>query len=627
MQGGTTPEAGPEAPVPGHALPARLLPGDLSARIETLLDRVAPGIDRQTDFRRSPQGAADGSVIFRGRLDKATGRAVLAEVEADPLVESARLSGNRLTLRFAAAVFDALLAGLLADPADPLRLSATAKGMRISVDFLDPNANKALHVGHLRNAALGHALASLWQARGASVVRQSVVCDIGRNIAEAMAGLIAAGAEELLARPTRLDRDLGGLYGAYVAAQAGQTRQAEQADPGRGQDHRQGQGEGEVALADQPIARELTVNGDAADDVLARWRGQDPATLALWRRMIERVLGDHAETLSRLGISFDRTLLESAAVPGCARLGTEILSAGLGSADAAGIVLETGREDYPRCPLTRSDGFATEHLRALVLWRDEALAAGAKPGEMPDRFIHVMGEEWLVSSEIRIETLRRLGAGALFDHYRMVAHQLVRVAGSDMKSSAGNAILIDDLIDALERAMPADLAVLSPASRRMALVAAALLPFLLAETGTTLDIDLAALADGTANPGWAVARLAATGSGDAAGGNTKTPEARFALLQGERLRRVVLQACERDDPVAVARFLQRLAEPGEETGNRDRTGEEMARGVLARLTAAGLTVLGIGGGDGEPSRAGQERAQQPVSGAGVRQGPQDTGRH
>jgi arginyl-tRNA synthetase len=608
MQRVTTPDSGPEAPVPGRAVPACLLPGELSGRIEALLDRVAPGIDRQTDFRRSPQGAADGSVIFRGRLDKATGKAVLAEAGADPLVESARLSGNRLTLRFAAPVFDALHAGLRADPADPLRLSATATGKRIAVDFLDPNANKALHVGHLRNAALGHALASLWQARGASVVRQSVVCDIGRNIAEAMAGLIAAGAEEVLARPARLDRDLGGLYGAYVAAQTGQN------DTGTGRN------EGEVALADQPIARELTVSGDAADDVLALWRAEDPGTLALWRRVIDRVLGDQAETLSRLGIRFDRTLLESAAVPGCERLGAEILTAGLGTLDEAGIVLETGREDYPRCPLTRSDGFATEHLRALVLWRDEALAADADADAMPDRFIHVMGEEWLVSSEIRIDTLRRLGAGALFDRYTMVAHQLVRVAGSDMKSSAGNAILIDDLVDALERTMPDDLAAATPAARRMALVAAALLPFLLAETGTTLDIDLATLADGAANPGWAVARLACGESADAAGGNTETPEARHALLQGERLRRVVLQACERTDPVAVARFLQRLAEPreetgaetgaeagpatGEETGDRDQAVTDVTRAVLARLAAAGLAALGIGGDMAKAGRAG-----------------------
>lgn len=578
MQRGTTPETGPEA-----AFPACLLPGDLSGRIEALLDRVAPDIERQTDFRRSPQGAADGSVIFRGRLDKATGRAVLAEAQANPLVESARLSGNRLTLRFAAPVFNALHAGLRADPADPLRLSPTAAGKQITVDFLDPNANKALHVGHLRNAALGHALASLWQACGAKVTRQIVVCDIGRNIAEALAGLIAAGAEEVLARPARLDRDLGGLYGTYVAARAGQADAAPEPD------------RSEVALADQPIARELTVQGDAADDILALWRAGDPATLTLWRRVIDRVLADQAETLCRLGIRFDRTVLESAAVPGCERLAAEILKAGLGSQDAAGIVLETGREDYPRCPLTRSDGFATEHLRALVLWRDEALAAGADANAMPDRFIHVMGEEWLVSSEIRIDTLRRLGAGALFDRYTMVAHQLVRVAGSDMKSSAGNAILIDDLIDALDAAMPNDLASRPPATRQMALAAAALLPFLLAETGTTLDIDLAALADGAANPGWAVARLAAADSVAAAGGNTETPEARHALLQGERLRRVVLQAGERNDPVAVARFLQRLAQPAEETGEPQRTADELAQGVLARLAAAGLAALGIAG--------------------------------
>lgn len=578
MQRGTTQETGPEA-----ACPACLLPGELSARIEALLDRVAPNIDRQTDFRRSPQGAADGSVIFRGRLDKATGRAVLAEAQANPLVESARLSGNRLTLRFAAPVFDALHAGLRADPADPLRLSQTAANTRITVDFLDPNANKALHVGHLRNAALGHSLASLWQARGASVTRQSVVCDIGRNIAEAMAGLIAAGAEEMLSRPTRLDRDLGGLYGAYVANRAGQ------ADTAPGPDR------GEVALADQPIARELTVQGDAADDILAQWRAGDPATLALWRRVIDRVLADQSETLCRLGIRFDRTILESAAVPGCERLAAEILEAGLGSEDAAGIVLETGREDYPRCPLTRSDGFATEHLRALVLWRDEALAAGADAGAMPDRLIHVMGEEWLVSSEIRIDTLRRLGAGALFDRYRMVAHQLVRVAGSDMKSSAGNAILVDDLIDALGAAMPGDLAARPPGTRQMALVTAALLPFLLAETGTALDVDPAALTDEAANPGWAVARLACAGSVGDAEESADTPGVRHALLQGERLRRVVLQAGERDDPVAVARFLARLAQPAEETGERQEAATGLVQDILARLTAAGLAALGITG--------------------------------
>ncbi|MBL6430786.1 MAG: hypothetical protein HPM95_04675 [Alphaproteobacteria bacterium] len=51
------------------------------------------------------------------------------------------------------------------------------------------------------------------------------------------------------------------------------------------------------------------------------------------------------------------------------------------------VILETGRDDYPRCPLTRSDGFATEHLRALVLWLEAAQSASPA-----DRILHVMGE-------------------------------------------------------------------------------------------------------------------------------------------------------------------------------------------------------------------------------------------
>jgi arginyl-tRNA synthetase len=580
----------------GDAVPARLLPGELAERIEALVERAAPGIDRQADFRRSPQGAADASVIFRARLASGQRAALVAEAEADALVESARLSGNRLTLRFCPAAFAALRDGLdaafAADAQDPLRLADGSGGRQATVDFLDPNANKALHVGHLRNAALGAAIAGLREARGEKVIRQSVVCDIGRNIAEAMAGLVAAGAEDVLARPDRLDRDLGGLYSSYVAAQEAAG----------------GGGPGEVALADRPIGRELTVTGDAADAILARWRAGDAEVLALWRRVIDRVLADQAATLARLGIRFDRIVPESAAVPGCDALAADVVERGLGSRDAAGTVLETGREDYPRCPLTRSDGFATEHLRALVLWRDIARSlADAEPtGGAPEPIIHVMGEEWLSSTEIRLAALHRLGAGEALAGYRMLAHQLVRVAGSDMKSSAGNAILIDDLLDALERALPPSTADEGATARQRAVRAAALMPFLSAEAGTALDIDMETLVSPATNPGFALARLAEHAGEPLpreTGPAAATPDARFALLQAERLRRVLVQAADRDDPVAAARFLLRLAQTAEEEGERGdgETARDAAaagplpRAVLGRLAAAGLAALGING--------------------------------
>ncbi|WP_029057613.1 arginine--tRNA ligase [Stappia stellulata] len=536
--------------------------GALSALVEAGLDRAVGALDRQTDFRRGPQGAADVSVILKGRIDGPARTALTSVFEAWPAVESARLSKNRLTLRFTDETLERVADGLAAHPDDPLQLGGTATGTRILVDYLDPNANKALHVGHLRNIALGGALAALWRARGAEVACQSVVCDIGRNIAEALAGVTAAGGLSALAGGGPVDRLVGRLYGEIAGAVVSDEGGAD---------------------ADAPIARELTLHGDAADAVLAAWRAGDTATHALWREMIDLVLRDQAATLARLGQRHDVFLRESDAVGPALALADRLIDVGLARREDDGVViLETGRDDYPRCPLTRSDGFATEHLRALVLWLEAA--QGASPA---DRILHVMGEEWLTSTEIRLDALRALGAGAFFDRYRMLPHQLVRLDGSTMKSSTGNTLLIDDLIDTLARNLPGPLAALPAETQGRAVATIALTPFLIAEAGVALEIDLAALTDPERNPGFDLAALALappSGHATASGGDAQ----RFALLQGERLRRVLIQASKRDDPVAPARFLARLAQARRDGDIGPKTDAVLQPPVRAAMTACGL---------------------------------------
>ena len=540
--------------------------GALSALVEAGLEAAVGTLDRQTDFRRSPQGAADVSVILKGRVDGAARTALTAVFEAWPAVESARLSKNRLTLRFTDATLERVADGLALHRRDPLRLGGTASGRRIVVDYLDPNANKALHVGHLRNIALGGALAALWRARGADVACQSVVCDIGRNIAEALAGVSAAGGLSALKGSGPVDRIVGRLYGDIAGAVVTEEGGAD---------------------ADAPIARELTLHGDAADATLAAWRAGDPATLALWRDMIDLVLRDQAATLARLGQRHDIFLRESDAVGPALALADRLIDVGLARREDDGVViLETGRDDYPRCPLTRSDGFATEHLRALVLWLEAAAA-----GPLPDRLLHVMGEEWLTSTEIRIDALTALGAGPFFERYRMLPHQLVRLDGSTMKSSAGNTLLIDDLLDALATALPAALASLPEEARGQAVAAVALTPFLIAEAGVALEIDLATLTDPARNPGFDLAALALAPSAGPAtplGAAPLGDAGRFALLQGERLRRVLIQASERDDPVAPARFLARLAQ-----ARRDGEIGPEADAVLQPQVRAAMIACGL----------------------------------
>src|ERR1044072_8748513 len=68
-----------------------------------------------------------------------------------------------------------------------------AGGRRFALNFWDANSTKALHIGHLRNLALGTALVSALTEAGGEVERRSIICDVGRSMGEAMAGVVRSG--------------------------------------------------------------------------------------------------------------------------------------------------------------------------------------------------------------------------------------------------------------------------------------------------------------------------------------------------------------------------------------------------------------------------------------------------
>ena len=100
------------------------------------------------------------------------------------------------------------------------QLADLAHGQRFSVQFWDANATKALHVGHLRNLAIGNALAAALSQAGAQVERRSLISDAGRSMGEAMAGVMKSGrhAQAWPDKNEKSDHFVGCCYAEYVAA-------------------------------------------------------------------------------------------------------------------------------------------------------------------------------------------------------------------------------------------------------------------------------------------------------------------------------------------------------------------------------------------------------------------------
>lgn len=353
------------------------------------------------------------------------GRRAVERLRADTRTGDVRTARGRITVRLADEFIAALGKDLEAGSATSLHIGDTPRaGERWVVEFCDPNATKALHVGHLRNLAIGNALASALDAAGADVERQSIVCDIGRNVCEAMAGYatfrIADDPEVVRTKP---DHFVGQCYARYVASLDDRTEG----------DH-----------PDAPIARELAHREDLAQRLMQRWTDGDHEAIQLWKRIRGWALSGQQLTLARLGISIDRLLYESDAFRSLDAILQDGFRRGVfRRGDQGAVVYDTGVPEYPVLPLVRPDGFPTEHLRVLALWY------ALPPDATADTCLHVLGDEWVISTEHRWQILRRVVGRPPYGRYVRIPHGMVTVAGDVLKSSTGGGVLVDDVLERL----------------------------------------------------------------------------------------------------------------------------------------------------------------------------------
>lgn len=75
------------------------------------------------------------------------------------------------------------------DKGEEFGRNESLKGEKIMVEYTDPNVFKPFHVGHLMSNCIGEAIARLFQASGAEVVRANYQGDVGMHVAKALWGI------------------------------------------------------------------------------------------------------------------------------------------------------------------------------------------------------------------------------------------------------------------------------------------------------------------------------------------------------------------------------------------------------------------------------------------------------
>jgi hypothetical protein len=573
-------------------------------RLLQALIALAPQTNLSVIPLHNPRKGADAQ-IFRGSARDLRSRAASTvqltaareALAALPEVATVSARADSLTVRFADAAIAALGERLEAGDESVLDARDLLGGAEMVVNFCDANPTKALHVGHLRNVALGQALAGALAAAGAKVTRQSQVSDYCRSMGEALAGYMELPEHITpLSLGVKSDHFVGECFGRYAARAAGRP-DAENAD-------------------DPALSAEATVRNDLADELLERMSAGDPELVERWRRLRGWALEGQEETLAALGVSIDRLVYESDSRP----LTRWILDRGVAGAvltrtTSGAVVYETREEGYPRLLLARADGFPTQHLRTIALWRSlhETL------GEI--RTIELVGEEWHAYVRYHERLMHgerpapadaetppgadgdRLSAGQPRGRRRQPMHHpssnviygMVTVEGDAVKSSHGRPPLVDGVLERLT-ASPRLRELAARSEGRFApraLAALVTLGFYLGRpTRKRVDLTLTEMLELSGGVGWELASAAVQawdprhdGPPDPA---PEDAEYRHTVMQSQVHRRLLARAVEQLDVYELARFYGHLS-------RRHLTAEMDARTArtMRTLLATGIGALGL----------------------------------
>lgn len=281
---------------------------------------------------------------------------------------------------------------------------------RALIEYSQPNTNKPLHIGHMRNMILGKALITVLERAGADVVPIVLYNDRGIAICKSMIAYERfSNSETPESSGEKGDHFVGRYYRMYAEK-----------------------------LEEHPELEE------DAREMLRKWEAGDAQVRALWKQMNEWAIEGFRETFKHFSLRYEKEYYESDVYEQGAALVRDALGKGVVREDTSGIIYD--REDGNAYTLLRSDG------TALYITQDIALLKERIEEHSPDEIVYVVAKEQAYHFETLFELAPKLGivTSEKLEHY---AYGLVTLPEGKMSSRLGRVVMADDLLaETIDRA-------------------------------------------------------------------------------------------------------------------------------------------------------------------------------
>ena len=284
------------------------------------------------------------------------------------------------------------------------------KAKKVMVEFVSPNTNKPLHVGHLRNAFLGESVCRMFEAQGFRPVRSILVNDRGVHICKSML--------------------------AYSKWGKGLTPKK----AGKKPDHFVGD---YYVMFSQKAASEPKLEEEALE-LLNKWEKGSKSVMQVWKKMNSWALEGFESTFKKIGIRFDKEYFESKIYKG----GKQIVLSGLKKKvfekdDTGAVIARLQAHGLTDKVLLRADG------SSIYITQDIFLAKKKFEDFRLEESLYVVGNEQDLHFRQLFKVLEMLDF-AFAKKCRHLSHGLVFLPEGKMKSREGKVVDADDLIASLE---------------------------------------------------------------------------------------------------------------------------------------------------------------------------------